>query len=48
MQGRNTDRPVWVVDVERHLPLAQSTVSYDLKAVFEARPICRDRVTGNV
>ncbi len=28
--------PVCVVDIERHLPLAQSTVSYHLKTLVEA------------
>lgn len=35
--------PVCVVDIERHLPLAQSTVSYHLKALVDARVLDRER-----
>ncbi len=35
--------PVCVVDVERHLPLAQSTVSYHLKALLDAGVIDREK-----
>ncbi len=35
--------PVCVVDIERHLPLAQSTVSYHLKALVEAGVLHRER-----
>lgn len=38
-----TGEPVCVVDVERHLPLAQSTVSYHLKALLDAGLINRER-----
>ncbi len=35
--------PVCVVDIERHLPLAQSTVSYHLKFLVDARVLDRER-----
>lgn len=35
--------PVCVVDIERHLPLAQSTVSYHLKTLIDARILERER-----
>lgn len=35
--------PVCVVDIERHLPLAQSTVSYHLKALVDAGLLDRER-----
>lgn len=35
--------PVCVVDIERHLPLAQSTVSYHLKFLVDARILDRER-----
>ena len=35
--------PVCVVDIERHLPLAQSTVSYHLKFLVEAGILDRER-----
>ncbi|MFQ5516457.1 MAG: ArsR/SmtB family transcription factor [Acidimicrobiia bacterium] len=35
--------PVCVVDIERHLPLAQSTVSHHLKALLDAGVIGRER-----
>lgn len=38
-----TGQPVCVVDVERHLPLAQSTVSYHLKAMLDAGVINREK-----
>lgn len=38
-----TGEPVCVVDVERHLPLAQSTVSYHLKALLDAGVINREK-----
>jgi ArsR family transcriptional regulator len=38
-----TGQPVCVVDVERHLPLAQSTVSYHLKAMLDAGLINREK-----
>jgi ArsR family transcriptional regulator len=38
-----TGEPVCVVDVERHLPLAQSTVSYHLKALLDAGVIDREK-----
>ncbi len=34
--------PVCVVDIERHLPLSQSTVSYHLKTLLEAGVIERE------
>lgn len=37
------DGPVCVVDIERHLPLSQSTVSYHLKALLDAGVIDRER-----
>jgi ArsR family transcriptional regulator len=37
-----TGESVCVVDVERHLPLAQSTVSYHLKVLLEAGVIGRE------
>lgn len=41
----NAGEPVCVVDVERHLPLAQSTVSYHLKALLDAGIIDREKRT---
>jgi len=38
-----TGQPVCVIDVERHLPLAQSTVSYHLKTLLEAGLIDREK-----
>ena len=38
-----TGQPVCVVDVERHLPLAQSTVSYHLKMLLDAGLIDREK-----
>ncbi|RLE11604.1 MAG: transcriptional regulator [Actinobacteria bacterium] len=38
-----TGQAVCVVDVERHLPLAQSTVSYHLKVLLEAGVIDREK-----
>ena len=35
--------PVCVVDVERHVDLAQSTISYHLKALVDAGVIIRER-----
>lgn len=35
--------PVCVVDIERHVPLAQSTVSYHLKALVDAGVLDRER-----
>jgi ArsR family transcriptional regulator len=35
--------PVCVVDIERHLPLAQSTVSYHLKFLADAGVLDRER-----
>ncbi|MFQ5947757.1 MAG: ArsR/SmtB family transcription factor [Acidimicrobiia bacterium] len=35
--------PVCVVDIERHLPLAQSTVSYHLKTLVDAGVLDRER-----
>lgn len=35
--------PVCVVDIERHLPLAQSTVSYHLKFLVDAGILDRER-----
>ncbi len=35
--------PVCVVDIERHLPLAQSTVSYHLKFLVDAGVLDRER-----
>lgn len=35
--------PVCVVDIERHLPLAQSTVSYHLKILVDAGVLDRER-----
>ncbi|MFQ5967927.1 MAG: ArsR/SmtB family transcription factor [Acidimicrobiia bacterium] len=35
--------PVCVVDIERHLPLAQSTVSYHLKSLVNAGVLDRER-----
>lgn len=35
--------PVCVVDIERHLPLAQSTVSYHLKFLVDAGLLDRER-----
>lgn len=35
--------PVCVVDIERHLPLAQSTVSYHLKNLVDAGVLDRER-----
>jgi ArsR family transcriptional regulator, arsenate/arsenite/antimonite-responsive transcriptional repressor len=35
--------PVCVVDVERHIDLAQSTISYHLKALVDAGVIHRER-----
>ncbi len=35
--------PVCVVDIERHLPIAQSTVSYHLKFLVDARVLHRER-----
>lgn len=35
--------PVCVVDIERHLPLAQSTVSYHLKWLIDAGILDRER-----
>lgn len=35
--------PVCVVDIERHLPLAQSTVSYHLKFLVDAGILERER-----
>jgi ArsR family transcriptional regulator len=35
--------PVCVVDIERHLPLSQSTVSYHLKTLLDAGVIDRER-----
>lgn len=39
----NAGEPVCVVDVERHLPLSQSTVSYHLKTLLDAGLISRER-----
>ena len=41
----STGEAVCVVDVERHLPLAQSTVSYHLKTLLDAGIIDRERRT---
>ena len=41
----NAAEPVCVVDVERHLPLAQSTVSYHLKTLLDAGVIDREKRT---
>jgi len=41
----NAGEPVSVVDVERHLPLAQSTVSYHLRALLDAGVIDREKRT---
>jgi ArsR family transcriptional regulator len=38
-----TGQAVCVDDVERHLPLAQSTVSYHLKVLLEAGVIDREK-----
>jgi ArsR family transcriptional regulator len=38
-----TGEPVCVVDVERHVPLAQSTVSYHLKVLLDAGVISREK-----
>ena len=38
-----TAEPVCVVDIERHLPLSQSTVSYHLKVLLDAGLINRER-----
>ena len=35
--------PICVVDIERHLPLAQSTVSYHLKFLADAGVISREK-----
>ncbi len=35
--------PVCVVDIERHLPLSQSTVSYHLKCLLDSGVINRER-----
>ncbi len=35
--------PVCVVDIERHLPLSQSTVSYHLKTLLDSGVIDRER-----
>jgi ArsR family transcriptional regulator len=35
--------PVCVVDIERHLPLSQSTVSYHLKTLVDAGLLDRER-----
>jgi ArsR family transcriptional regulator len=35
--------PACVVDIERHLPLSQSTVSYHLKTLLDAGVIERER-----
>lgn len=35
--------PVCVVDIERHMPLAQSTVSYHLKFLVDAGVLDRER-----
>lgn len=35
--------PVCVVDIERHLPLAQSTVSYHLKFLVDSGALDRER-----
>jgi ArsR family transcriptional regulator len=35
--------PVCVVDIERHLPLSQSTVSYHLKTLLDAGVLDRER-----
>lgn len=35
--------PVCVVDIERHLPLSQSTVSYHLKTLLDSGVINRER-----
>ena len=35
--------PICVVDIERHLPLAQSTVSYHLKFLANAGVIAREK-----
>ena len=35
--------PVCVVDIERHLPLSQSTVSYHLKSLVDAGLLDRER-----
>ena len=35
--------PVCLVDIERHLPLAQSTVSYHLKTLVDAGVLDRER-----
>ncbi len=37
--------PVCVVDVERHLPLSQSTVSYHLKVMLDAGLLTREKRT---
>lgn len=37
--------PVCVVDVERHLPLSQSTVSYHLKIMLDAGLVTREKRT---
>lgn len=37
------DEPVCVVDIERHVPLAQSTVSYHLKFLVDAGVLERER-----
>lgn len=36
-------QPVCVVDVERHIDLAQSTISYHLKTLVDAGVIARER-----
>lgn len=41
----NAGEAVCVVDVERHLPLAQSTVSYHLKTLLDAGVIDREKRT---
>lgn len=38
-----TGEPVCVVDVERHLPISQSTVSYHLKTLLEAGLVNREK-----
>lgn len=35
--------PICVVDIERHLPLSQSTVSYHLKTLLDAGVIQREK-----
>jgi ArsR family transcriptional regulator len=39
----NAGESVCVVDVERHLPLSQSTVSYHLKTMLDAGLISREK-----